>query len=100
MDKNHYLWVYQQIGRQILINTCSSALLILCKSPLYRKVKRVKESIEDLEFINSGGLKGISEYFMLEINGDYLEELLLEKAKKIRGKYVNKTNDTCSYTSI
>ena len=88
-NDNHYFYVYQAIGKQIIINTYSSALLVLCKGPFCRKSKRVKESMKNLELIKDKKIESIARYFSLDVDTFHLESLFFRKTKEIKEKYAN-----------
>lgn len=78
---------YKALGEQIMFQTCSSALFVLCRSPIYRRTKKYWRSHDDLEFIQRNGLEKIANFFALDINGGYLKMKLFDFAKKVRKKY-------------
>ena len=86
-DTEHYAWVLRSIGERILINSCSSALFVICKSPIYRHSKIYRESLDNLKFIKGNGVKRIAEIYYLDIEPEIFLELFYDKAYQIKDRY-------------
>jgi len=83
---------YQTIGRQTIIHACSSAMFVICRSPVYGFTSHVKESHEHLDFILKGGLCKLSSAYHLELDTKYIAEQFIERAYYKRDVYYENTS--------
>ncbi len=86
-DIEHYAWILRSIGERILVNTCSSALFVMCKSPIYRRSKIYFKSLDDMKFIEEGGIKRLAEVYNLDVEPETFLELFYDKVAYIKDQY-------------
>lgn len=86
-DLEKYYFAYQAIGKQIIVNACSAAILAYCRSPVVRKTEVFEDSLENLEFINDSGIEQIATYYLLDLDVPYLKDQFFVRANFIRTKH-------------
>ena len=78
------LKAWQNLGRTIIIRTCSSCLLILHKSPIIKKTSVYYASSDNLNFLNSVDFEKLADKFYLPVDMDLLRIRIFNRAKKIK----------------